>query len=239
MKIIPAIDIINGKCVRLTKGDYSTEKVYNENPLEVAKAFEGHGIKYLHLVDLDGAKANSIINGVVLENIASKTNLQIDFGGGIKTEDSARLAFELGANQITVGSIAAKNQALVYKWIQLFGAEKIILGADVKSGKIAINGWQELTGLEPVNYIDSYISKGIRSVICTDISKDGMLAGSSIDLYQKLLTRFPQLKLIASGGVASIQELGKLSTIGLDGAIIGKAIYENKITLKQLSNYVD
>lgn len=239
MKIIPAIDIINGKCVRLTKGDYSTEKVYNENPLEVAKAFEGAGIQYLHLVDLDGAKTKSIINGKVLEKIASQTSLKIDFGGGIKTGKSARLAFELGASQITVGSIGAKKPILVYEWIKTFGADKIILGADVNNGKIAINGWQESTNLELDDYLKSYITNGIQSVICTDISKDGMLAGSSIELYQNLLSKFSGIKLTASGGVTSLQELDKLKEIGLDGAIIGKAIYENKIALKQLESYVN
>ncbi len=239
MKIIPAIDIINGKCVRLTKGDYSTEKVYNENPLEVAKAFEEAGIKYLHLVDLDGAKANSIINGGVLEKIATETSLKIDFGGGIKTEKSARLAFDLGANQITVGSIAAKKPILVYEWLKIFGVDKIILGADVNNGKIAINGWQESTNLELNAYLESYIAKGIQSVVCTDISKDGMLAGSSIELYQNLIKKFPGIKLTASGGISSVQELDKLKEVGLDGAIIGKAIYENKITLKQLEPYVN
>lgn len=239
MKIIPAIDIINGKCVRLTKGDYRTEKVYNENPLEVAKSFEGSGIKYLHLVDLDGAKANSIINGKVLEKIASETNLKIDFGGGIKTEKSVRMAFDLGANQITVGSIAAKKPTLVYDWLNTFGADKIMLGADVKNGKIAVNGWQDSTNVALDDYVESYIDKGIRSVVSTDISKDGMLEGSSIELYYNLLKKFPEIKLIASGGVTSIQELNKLKEIGLDGAIIGKAIYENKITLKQLEAYVN
>ncbi len=239
MKIIPAIDLINGKCVRLTKGDYSTKKIYNENPLEVAKSFENIGIKYLHLVDLDGAKSHAIKNGNVLEELASKTNLRIDFGGGIKTEASVKMAFDLGASQITVGSIAAKNPNLVYKWIEQFGADKIILGADVNDGMIAINGWQESTRFELEEYIKSYIAQGTKSVICTDISKDGMLAGSSIELYQQLLTRFPTLKLIASGGVTSLQELDKLKELGLEGAIIGKAIYENKITLKQLEAYVN
>jgi len=239
MKIIPAIDIINGKCVRLTKGDYSTKKIYNENPLEVAKSFESIGIKYLHLVDLDGAKSNTIINGKVLEKIATKTSLRIDFGGGIKTIESAKMAFELGAKQITVGSVAANNPKMVYEWIQKFGADKIILGADVSNGKIAINGWQEIANLKLNSYIKSYLAKGIQTVICTDISKDGMLKGSSKELYQQLLSIFPKLKLIASGGVTSLQELDKLKKTGLDGAIIGKAIYENRITLKQLEAYVN
>ncbi len=239
MRIIPAIDIINGKCVRLTKGDYSTKKIYNEDPLETAKSFEDIGIKYLHLVDLDGAKSNSIQNGKVLEKIVSNTNLKIDFGGGIKTEASAKEAFELGASQITVGSIAAKNPDLVYEWISNFGADKIILGADVNNQKIAINGWQESTQIDLNAYLKSYLSKGIQSVICTDISKDGMLEGSSIALYAQLLDVFPSLKLIASGGVTTLQELDELASIGLEGAIIGKAIYENKITLKQLETYVN
>lgn len=239
MKIIPAIDIINGKCVRLTKGDYSTEKVYNENPLEVAKAFEAAGIKYLHLVDLDGAKSDSIINGSILEKIATQTNLKIDFGGGIKSEESASRAFNLGASQITVGSIAANNPSLVSKWIQKFGPNKIILGADVENGYIAINGWQETTKLKLEKFIEGFIDKGIQSVICTDINKDGMLAGSSINLYQQLLIKFPKLKLIASGGVSSLQELDKLKEVGSEGAIIGKAIYENKISLKELESYVN
>ncbi len=239
MKIIPAIDIINGKCVRLTKGDYSTKKVYNEDPLEVAKLFEDHGIMYLHLVDLDGAKANSIINGKVLESISNNTNLIIDFGGGIRTTDAVKQAFELGATQITAGSIAAKNPVLVFDWIKEFGADKIILGADVNNRKIAIHGWQESTELELDEYIESYITNGVQSVICTDISKDGMLKGSSIELYQQLLAKFPTLKLIASGGVTSIEELSQLKLIGLDGAIIGKAIYEDKITLKQLEKHVN
>ncbi len=239
MKIIPAIDIINGKCVRLTKGDYNTEKMYNENPLEVAKSFEDHGIKHLHLVDLDGAKANSIVNGKVLDSIATYTNLIIDFGGGIKTAAAVKQAFELGATKITAGSIAAMNPSLVLDWVREFGPDKIILGADVNNRKIAINGWQGLTKIELDDYIKSYLAKGIQSVICTDISKDGMLKGSSIELYQQLLTKFSALKLIASGGVTSIQELDELKAIGLDGAIIGKAIYENKITLKQLEEYVN
>ena len=238
MKIIPAIDIINGKCVRLTKGEYNTMKVYNENPLEVAKAFEDAGMQYLHLVDLDGAKSNFIINGKVLEKIASQTNLKVDFGGGIKSEKSVKMAFELGANQITVGSIAAKNPTLVEEWLEVFGADKIILGADVKNGFIATNGWQKATTLELNRYVENYLAKGIKNVICTDISKDGMLAGSSINLYKKLLSKFIDIKLIASGGVTSLQELDKLKEVGLDGAIIGKAIYENKITLKQLESYV-
>lgn len=238
MRIIPAIDIIHGKCVRLTKGDYSTKKIYNENPLEVAKAFEDHGIKYLHLVDLDGAKSNRIINGKVLESIAASVQLQIDFGGGIKTTNAAKQAFDLGATQITVGSIAASNPTLVHEWIAQFGSSKIILGADVNNRKIAINGWLQSTELELSSYIKSYLSKGFQSVICTDISKDGMLQGSSIELYQELLEEFSDIKLIASGGVSSVKELDKLTSIGVDGAIIGKAIYENKITLKQLEKYV-
>jgi len=239
MRIIPAIDIIDGKCVRLTKGDYATQKIYNQDPLEVAKAFEDNGIKYLHLVDLDGAKSKSMVNANVLKKLANNTTLKIDFGGGIKSEESITKAFELGASQVTVGSIAAQKPELVKEWLIKFGSEKIILGADVSNGQIAINGWQETTTLTLNDFIKSYMQEGIKSVICTDISKDGMLAGSSLNLYQELIRMFPTIQLIASGGVTSIQELETLKKIGLEGAIIGKAIYENKITLKELSAYVN
>ena len=239
MRIIPAIDIIDGKCVRLTKGDYATQIIYNQDPLEVAKAFEDNGIKYLHLVDLDGAKSKSMVNANVLKKLANNTTLKIDFGGGIKSEESITKAFELGASQVTVGSIAAQKPELVKEWLIKFGSEKIILGADVSNGQIAINGWQETTTLTLNDFIKSYMQEGIKSVICTDISKDGMLAGSSLNLYQELIRMFPTIQLIASGGVTSIQELETLKKIGLEGAIIGKAIYENKITLKELSAYVN
>jgi len=238
MKIIPAIDIIDGKCVRLEQGVYSAKTIYNENPLEVAKQFEDSGIKHLHLVDLDGAKQGEIINWKVLENIANNTNLIIDFGGGIKTEKDVRTVLNSGANQLTAGSIAVKNSNRVKEWIKLFGTEKIILGADVKNEMIAISGWQETSELNLFDFLEDYSNAGIKYSICTDISKDGMLVGSSIDLYKKIAVKFPELNLVASGGVTSIEEVKELSEMGMYGAIIGKAIYENKISLKELEKYV-
>jgi phosphoribosylformimino-5-aminoimidazole carboxamide ribotide isomerase len=242
MRIIPAIDIIDGKCVRLTKGDYSTKKIYNENPLEVAKEFEDAGITYLHVVDLDGAKASRIVNHKVLEQIASKTNLNIDFGGGLKSDKDLEIAFNSGANKITGGSIAVKNAAIFEEWIQKFGSEKIILGADfypdTTGGKIATNGWQEESSLALIPFIKGYQKKGIQYVICTDISKDGMLQGPSFDIYQEILLEVKDLKLIASGGISTFDELPKLAEMGCEGVIIGKAIYENKISLKQLEQFI-
>ena len=242
MRIIPAIDIIEGKCVRLTKGDYNTKKIYNEDPLEVAKEFEAAGIQYLHIVDLDGAKANKIINHKTLEQIASKTNLKIDFGGGLKSDKDLEIAFNSGANQITGGSIAVKNPIIFESWIAKFGEEKIILGADfypdTKGGKIATNGWQEKSELVLIPFIQSYQKKGIHYLICTDISKDGMLQGPSFDIYSEILSETTNLKLIASGGISTFDEIPKLASIGCEGVIIGKAIYENKISLKQLENFI-
>lgn len=238
MRIVPAIDIIEGKCVRLSKGDYDTKKVYNENPLEVAKEFEAHGIQYLHLVDLDGAKSKHIVNHRILEQIASKTGLKIDFGGGLKTDDDLRVAFESGADQITGGSIAVKNKEVFLQWLDVYGEEKIILGADAMNEKVAVSGWQEESKEELLPFIRSYQEKGIQYVICTDISKDGMLEGPSFELYEKLLKNSDALKLIASGGVSHFDELPKLSEIGCEGVIIGKAIYENRIHLKQLESYI-
>jgi phosphoribosylformimino-5-aminoimidazole carboxamide ribotide isomerase len=238
MRIIPAIDIIDGKCVRLSKGDYNTKKIYNENPLEVAKKFEAHGIQYLHLVDLDGAKSKHIVNHQVLEQIASQTNLKIDFGGGLKTDDDLRIAFESGANQITGGSIAVKDQETFTRWINSYGVEKIILGADALDEKVAVSGWQEESKEELLPFIQSYQEKGIQYVICTDISKDGMLEGPSFDLYERILTGISSLKLIASGGISTFDELPRLAEIGCEGTIIGKAIYENRISLKQLEDYI-
>ena len=235
MKIIPAIDIIDGKCVRLTQGDYAQKKVYNENPLEVAKAFEDAGITNLHLVDLDGAKASQIINYKVLEKIATHTNLKIDFGGGLKSDDDIRIAFEAGANQITGGTVAVKKPELFLSWLEKYGSEKIILGADVKNEKIATNGWQEESEIELLDFLKKYTEAGIEYVICTDISKDGLLQGSAIDLYKKIKEHFPNLKLIASGGVVSIDEVEELASLDLYGAIIGKAIYEGKINLNDLT----
>jgi len=247
MRIIPAIDIIDGKCVRLSKGDYDTKKIYNENPLEVAKNFEAHGIKYLHLVDLDGAKSKHIVNHKILEQIASKTSLNIDFGGGLKTNQDLYIAFESGASQITGGSIAVKNPEIFENWITTYGSDKIILGADAQNEKIAINGWQEESKKELIPFIKTYIKKGIRYVICTDISKDGMLAGPSFELYQKIINQgtitddsgiTKSIKLIASGGISTFDELPKLAELGCEGTIIGKAIYENRITLKQLEKFI-
>ena len=238
MRIIPAIDLIDGKCVRLSKGDYGTKKVYNENPLEVAKEFEAHGIQYLHLVDLDGAKSNHIVNHKVLEQIAVKTDLKIDFGGGLKSDEDLRIAFESGANQITGGSIAVKDAGTFTKWISAYGPGKIILGADAMNEKIAVSGWQEESKEELIPFIQSYQEKGIEYVICTDISKDGMLEGPSFELYDKILKQVPDTNLIASGGISSFDELPKLAELGCEGAIIGKAIYENRIGLAALENYI-
>ena len=242
MRIIPAIDIIEGKCVRLTKGDYNTKKIYNENPLEVAKEFEDSGIEYLHVVDLDGAKASEIINYKVLEKIASKTNLKIDFGGGLKSDKDLEIAFNSGANQITGGSIAVKNSTIFESWISKYGSDKIILGADfypdTSGGKIATNGWQEESSLALIPFVADNQKKGIQYVICTDISKDGMLQGPSFDVYSELLASVNPLKLIASGGISNFDEIPKLAENGCEGVIIGKAIYENKISLKQLEQFI-
>jgi len=239
MRIIPAIDIIEGQCVRLSKGDYDTKKVYNENPLEVAKEFEAHGITHLHLVDLDGAKSKHIVNHKVLEQIATQTSLKIDFGGGLKTDDDLRIAFESGANQITGGSIAVKDKTTFTNWLAKFGADKIILGADAKDEKVAVSGWLEESKEELIPFIQSYQKEGVSYVICTDISKDGMLEGPSFDLYKKILSETTSgLKLIASGGISTFDELPKLAELGCEGTIIGKAIYENKISLKQLEQFI-
>jgi len=235
MRIIPAIDIIEGKCVRLTKGDYSTKKVYNENPLEVAKEFQDAGIKYLHLVDLDGAKSKHIVNYKTLETIVSNTNLQVDFGGGLKTEKDLRIAFESGANQITGGSVAVNDEELFLSWLTKFGADKIILGADCKERKIATDGWLKGSEIDVLEFVNQYKKNGVEYVICTDISKDGMLSGPSIELYKEIIYQ-TDVKLIASGGVSSMSDLVKLTEIGCYGAIIGKAIYEGNITLKELES---
>lgn len=251
MRIIPAIDIIEGKCVRLSKGDYDTKIIYNENPLEVAKSFEAHGIEYLHLVDLDGAKSSQIVNYKILEEIATKTKLKIDFGGGLKSDADLKIAFESGANQITGGSIAVKNRAIFEKWITEYGSDKIILGADANNEKVAVSGWLEDSNEDLIPFIQDYQSKGIQYVICTDIAKDGMLEGPSFDLYAKILKQCNvissmspraksrgEIKLIASGGISTFDELPKLVELGCEGTIIGKAIYEGRITLKQLEYYI-
>lgn len=238
MRIIPAIDIIDGKCVRLTKGDYNTKKTYNENPLEVAKEFEANGIKYLHLVDLDGAKSSHIVNYKVLNVIASKTSLQIDFGGGIKSNKDVLIAFENGAKQITGGSIAIQDTTLFKEWLIKHGHEKIILGADSHNRKIATHGWQKESDEDVVDFISTYEKEGIRFVICTDISKDGMLQGPSIGLYKEILNK-TGVSLIASGGITTVNDLYLLREIGCEGAIIGKAIYEGNIKLKELRVFTE
>lgn len=238
MRIIPAIDIIDGKCVRLSKGDYSTQKTYNEDPLEVAKSFEGHGIQYLHLVDLDGARSQHIVNHKVLEQIASNTSLKIDFGGGIKSDEDVRVAFESGAQQLTGGSVAAKSPKLFSNWLSSYGAEKIILGADAKDRCIATHGWEQTSDLDVVDFVKDYQKQGVSYVICTDVSKDGMLAGPSFALYQELLNEVSNIKLIASGGISAFDELPQLAAMGCEGVIIGKAIYENRISLKTLEKYI-
>ncbi len=239
MRIIPAIDIIEGKCVRLSKGDYDTKKVYNEDPLEVAKSFEDAGLSYLHLVDLDGAKAKHIVNWKVLEKLATRTSLTIDFGGGVKSDEDLRISFESGASQITGGSIAVKEPVLFTSWITKYGSEKIILGADAMDGKIAVTGWQEDTDQEVQSFIEEYVEKGIEYVISTDISKDGMLAGPSFELYQSIINKLPNVKLIASGGVSNLDDLIRLKEDGLEGAIVGKAIYEGFIRLEDLRELID
>lgn len=234
MRIIPAIDIIDGKCVRLTKGDYNQQKTYNENPLEMAKMFEDFGIQYLHIVDLDGAKAKQIINYKTLEILAAKTSLNIDFGGGIKSLKDVETAFNAGVKRITVGSIAAQKPELMLEWLNQFGAYKIILGADCKKRKIATNGWLESSKLDVLSFIQEYEKNGTKYSIVTDIDKDGMLAGPSFELYDEILSK-TQIKLIASGGITTIEDVFKLKEMGCEGAIIGKAIYEGTIKLKELS----
>ncbi|MEM9921042.1 MAG: 1-(5-phosphoribosyl)-5-[(5-phosphoribosylamino)methylideneamino]imidazole-4-carboxamide isomerase [Bacteroidota bacterium] len=235
MHIIPAIDIIDGQCVRLTQGDYQQKKVYHTDPLEVAKRFEAAGITRLHLVDLDGAKAKQIVNYKVLERIATHTQLKVDFGGGLKSDADVQIAFESGARQITGGTVAVKNKELFSKWLATYGPEKIILGADVLHGHIAVSGWQETSQLELFGFLEDYTAQGIQYVICTDISKDGLLQGTARSLYQQILDRFPDLKLIASGGVTTMADVEALRDLNCYGAIIGKAIYEGKISLDALS----
>ena len=237
MQIIPAIDIIEGKCVRLTEGDYAQKKIYNENPLEVAKAFEGIGLMRLHLVDLDGAKAGEVVNWKVLEKIANNTTLKIDFGGGIKTEAILKTVLDTGATYATIGSLAVKNELLFQEWIARFGANIFMLGADVFEEKIAIGGWLEKTEISVFDFMKSYIDKGVKQIFCTDIKKDGKLQGPSIELYQKIIEQFPNLHLIASGGVSSLDDLIELEEIGCSAAIVGKAIYENKITISELASF--
>ncbi len=238
MHIIPAIDIIDAKCVRLTKGDYNQKTEYNSNPLEVAQSFENAGIKKLHLVDLDGAKAKKVINLAVLKSITQNTGLKVDFGGGVQSTSDIEAVFAAGASQVTGGSIAVKNEALFTEWIQEFGGEKIILGADVKDRNIAIHGWQESADWHIFDFLEHYLKKGIKYVICTDVSKDGVLQGTSNELYLEIMQKFPDIKLIASGGVSSLSDLDLLKEMNVYGAIVGKAIYEKRISLKELESYV-
>lgn len=238
MKIIPAIDIIDGKCVRLSKGDYNTKKIYNENPVEVAKEFESFGVQFLHLVDLDGAKSKHIVNAKVLEKISNETSLKIDFGGGLKTEKDIEIAFNSGAKQITIGSIAVQDPEFCYKIIEKYGSEKIILGADCENRKIKTSGWLEESTRDIIDFILEYQYNNIKNVICTDISKDGMLEGASTELYQEILEK-TKIQLVASGGISSIEDVYTMKEIGCSGTIIGKAIYENKISLNQLQNFIE
>ena len=234
MKIIPAIDIIDGKCVRLQKGDFQKMTIYNEDPLEVAKMFEDHGIKYLHVVDLDGARTKGLVNHRILEQISSKTNLVVDFGGGLKSDEDVRIAFESGASQVSGGSIALKDRRLFLSWLERYGASRIILGADCKNRKIASNGWLEDSEVDVLDFIESYEAEGVRQVVATDIEKDGMLKGPSLDLYKEILAA-TKVELIASGGISDLDDLVNLKAAGCSGAIVGKAIYEGRISLKELS----
>jgi phosphoribosylformimino-5-aminoimidazole carboxamide ribotide isomerase len=237
-EIIPAIDIIDGKCVRLTQGDYSQQKVYNEHPLEVAKEFEAIGVRRLHLVDLDGAKKGAVVNWKVLESIVGKTSLVTDFGGGIKTGKDLDIVFECGAALATIGSVAVKQPELFFSWVKQYGADKIFLGADVKEEKIAVGGWLETTDLSVFDFLESNIAQGVTNIFCTDIAKDGLLQGPSIDLYKKIIERFPGINFVASGGVSNIEDVAALQEIGCSGAIIGKAIYEGNISMEALKTFL-
>ena len=237
MILVPAIDIINGQCVRLTKGDYDTKKVYNESPVEVAKAFEGAGLTHVHVVDLDGARAKHIVNAKVLEQIATQTSLQVDFGGGIKSETDLQTAIDCGASQVTLGSIAVSEPELVREWLEKFGAEQLILGADAKNRRIATHGWEQDSGLDVIDFIKDYAQKGFEYVLCTDVAKDGMLAGPSLELYYEILEQLPEISLVASGGVTTMDDIYQCAELGCTAAIIGKAIYENKLSLKELERY--
>lgn len=237
MHVIPAIDLIGGKCVRLSQGDYSRKTDYHDDPLEMAKRFEGAGLTRLHLVDLDGAKAKKIMNGYVLQRICSGTQLAVDFGGGIQAQEELEKAFALGARQVTGGSIAVRNPRLFEEWIDTFGADRIILGADAKDKRIAVGGWEETTALELIPFIQGYYQKGIREVICTDVAKDGLLQGPSFGLYAEILQELPDLKLIASGGVSCLKDLEDLQKIGVYGTVVGKAYYEGKVSLEELAQF--
>ncbi|TDE12084.1 1-(5-phosphoribosyl)-5-[(5-phosphoribosylamino)methylideneamino]imidazole-4-carboxamide isomerase [Dyadobacter psychrotolerans] len=238
IEIIPAIDMIDGKCVRLTQGDYGKKTIYNENPLEVAMEFEDAGLKRLHLVDLDGAKAKKVINWKVLEKISSRTSLHIDFGGGVQSEEDIRIVFESGAKQVTGGSVAVKQPDLFKEWLSVYGGDKIILGADAKNEKVAVSGWEEGTELWVYDFVENYVDLGIKYAISTDVAKDGLLQGPSFDLYKNLHDKCPDLKIIASGGVSNIGDVEKLAEMNIYGVIIGKAIYENRISLPELQRFM-
>ena len=238
IEIIPAIDLIDAKCVRLSQGDYNQKTIYNEKPLEVAKMFEDAGITRLHLVDLDGAKAKHIVNYKVLETIAGKTNLVIDFGGGLKSDKDLEIAFNSGAAMVTGGSIAVKEKDTFLSWLEKFGSEKIILGADAKDGNIAVSGWLETTELGVIDFISEFHKQGISKVISTDISRDGMLSGPSFELYADIMKKLPKVEIIASGGIATMNDILKLDEMGVPGVITGKAIYENRITLKEIEKFI-
>ena len=238
IELIPAIDIIDGKCVRLTKGDYTTTKVYNEDPLEVALEIEAHGLQRLHVVDLDGAKSKHVVNYRTLDRIANHTSLTIDFGGGIKSDEDLTIAFENGAQMVTVGSVASQKPELFLKWMEQYGGERMILGADTRDGLISVNGWQEESTQELLPYLDEYIKHGVKNVLCTDIHKDGMLQGPSVALYQEIMAAYPNLHLIASGGVSSLEDIRQLNEAGIPAVVFGKALYEGRFTLKQLSEFV-
>ena len=238
IELIPAIDIIDGKCVRLSQGDYDTKKIYNENPLEVAKEFEANGIQRLHVVDLDGAKSSHVVNYKALDAIAGHTSLTIDFGGGIKTDEDLVIAFENGAHMVTLGSVAVKKPELFKKWLHQYGAEKIILGADVKDNRISVSGWLEEGPQELMPFLTDYTQEGVSKVLCTDISRDGMLQGPSIELYKLVMQRFPTMHLIASGGVCGVDDIFRLDEAGIPAVVFGKALYEGRITMKDLKRFM-
>ncbi len=237
MLIIPAIDLIEGKCVRLTQGDYSQKTIYNENPVEVAKEFEDVGLTHLHLVDLDGAKAKRVINWKVLERIATQTKLNIDFGGGVQSDDDLKTVFESGAKQVTGGSIAVKNPELFENWLRTYGSERLILGADARNERVAVSGWEEGTAIWVYDFVEEWVEKGVRYTVSTDVAKDGLLQGPSFDLYKNLQERCPNLQIVASGGVSNMSDLEKLSEMNLYGVIVGKAIYEGRVSLTDLLKF--
>lgn len=238
IELIPAIDVIDGKCVRLSQGDYQSKKVYNENPVEVAKMFEAHGIHRLHVVDLDGAASKHVVNYKVLEALARQTSLVIDFGGGIKSNEDLHIAFESGAQMVTLGSIAVKEPDTFNRWMEVYGSERIILGADAKDGKIAVNGWLECSRLELMPFLDDHIKKGVIKVLCTDISRDGMLNGPSLELYKQIMEAHPDLHLIASGGISGMKDIEALNEAGIPAVVFGKAFYEGHITLQDLKAFL-